>query len=248
MRAHLHNLLALALAFLPASAHADTRTTSVSMTPTTPSPIPAGRGGLYTSSTDGKPRLVSSTGTEYPAGEARRIYVSAGAPGGAVLGDCWVDSTDAHRLWCKEGAGNLRQRTDVGSAGAIGIPASPAVFLAHADTAAGTKYLGGAGQAAAASAQIVLFVAHSAQSIRYLACTAGTAPGGVVSDTLTVQKSSDQGATWSDTSSSCSITGAGKTCYSAGTVLLAAYDWLAVKVVRDALSLSSAFSCEVVVN
>ncbi len=247
MRAHLH-ILALSLAFLPASAHADTRTTSVSMTPMTPSPIPAGRGGLYTSSTDGKPRLVSSAGTEYPAGEARHIYTVAGAPGGAVLGDCWVDSTDSHRLYCKESAGNLRQRPDLGVPGALGIPASPAVFLAHADTAAGTKYLGGAGYGAASALQVVLFVAHSAQSVRYLACTAGTAPGGMVSDTLTVQKSSDQGATWTDTASSCSLSGAGKTCYSAGVVLLAAYDWLAVKIVRDALSVSSAFSCEVVVN
>jgi hypothetical protein len=248
MRAHLHNLLALSLFLLPSSARADTRPTSVSMTPTTPSPVPAGRGGLYTSSTDGKPRLVGTTGTEYPAGEARRIYVSAGAPGGAVLGDCWVDSTNNYLLYCKESAGNLRQRPDLGVPGALGIPASPAVILAHADTAAGTKYLGGAGQAAAASSQVVLFVSHSAQSIRYLACTAGAAPGGVVSDTVTVQKSSDQGATWSDTASSCSLSGAGKTCYSAGVVLLAAYDWLAVKIVRDALSVSSAFSCEVVVN
>ena len=248
MRAHLHNLLALSLFLLPGSAHADTRTTSVSMTPTTPSPVPAGRGGLYTSSADGKPRLVGTAGTEYPAGEARRIYVSAGAPGGAVLGDCWVDSTDSHRLWCKEGAGNLRQRPDLNVPGALGIPASPAVFLAHADTAAGTKWLGGAGQAAAASSQVVLFVAHSAQSIRYLACTAGTAPGGMVSDTLTVQKSSDQGATWSDTASSCSLAGAGKTCYSAGVVLLAAYEWLAVKLARDALSVGAGYSCEVVVN
>jgi hypothetical protein len=248
MRAHLHNLLALSLFLLPAGAHADTRTTSVSMTPTTPSPVPAGRGGLYTSSTDGKPRLVSTAGTEYPAGEARRIYVSAGAPGGAVLGDCWIDSTNNYLLYCKEGAGNLRQRPDLGVPGALGIPASPAVILAHADTAAGTKYLGGAGYGAASASQVVLFVAHSAQSIRYLACTAGTAPGGMMSDTITIQKSSDQGATWSDTASSCSLAGAGKTCYSAGVVLLAAYDWLAVKIVRDALSVSSGFSCSLVAN
>lgn len=248
MRAHLHIFLALSLHLLPAGASADTRTTSVSMTPTTPSPIPAGRGGLYTSSTDGRPRLVGTAGTEYPAGESRHIYTVAGAPGGAVLGDCWTDSTDSHRLYCKEGAGSLRQRPDLSVPGAIGLPASPAVVLAHADTAAGTKYLGGAGYGAAASAQIVLFVSHSAQSVRYLACAAGTAPGGVVSDVLTVQKSSDQGATWVDAASACSLTGASKTCSSAATVLLAPFDWLAVKVVRDALSVSSGFSCEVVVN
>lgn len=238
----------VSLLLAPAIAHGDTRTTSVSMTPTTPSPIPAGRGGLYTSSVDGKPRLVGTTGTEYPAGEARHIYVSAGPPGSAVLGDCWIDSTNSHLLYCKESTGNLRQRPDLTISGAISIPASPAVFLAHADTAAGTKYLGGAAYGAAAAAQIVLFVSHSAQSIRYLACTAGTAPGGVVSDVLTVQKSSDYGATWADTASVCTLTGTAQTCFSASTALLAAYDQLAVKIVRNGLSVGAAYSCEIVVN
>ena len=248
MRAHLHNLLALSLFLLPGSARADTRTTSVSMTPVSASPIPAGRGGLYTSSVDGKPRFVDTAGVEYPSGEARHIYTVAGAPGGAVLGDCWVDSTSNYLLYCKESAGNLRQRTDVGSAGAIGIPASPAVFLAHSDTAAGTQYLGGADRGAASASQVVLFVSHSAQSIRYLVCTAGTAPGGIVSDVFTVQKSSDQGATWADVGSTCTLTGAAQTCYSAGVVLLAKYDWLALKLVRNALSVGAAYSCQVVVN
>jgi hypothetical protein len=240
--------LLLALLLAPVIAHGDTRTTSVSMTPQASNPIASGRGGLYTKSSDGKPRLVSTTGTEYPAGEARHIYISAGAPGAAVLGDCWIDSTNNHLLYCKESAGNLRQRIDLTVPGAISIPASPAVLLAHADTAAGTKYLGGAGYTAAAAAQIVLFVSHSAQSIRYLACTAGTAPGGVVSDVLTVQKSSDQGATWADTASTCTLTGAAQTCFSASTALLAAYDQLAVKIVRNGLSVGAAYSCEIVVN
>jgi hypothetical protein len=241
-------VLALALLLAPAIAHSDTRTTSVSMTPQASSPIASGRGGLYTKSSDGRPRLVTTAGTEYPAGEARHIYISAGAPGGAVLGDCWIDSTNNHLLYCKESAGNLRQRLDLTIPGAISIPASPAVLLAHADTAAATKYLGGAGYGAAAAAQIVLFVSHSAQSIRYFACTAGTAPGGAVSDVLTVQKSSDYGATWADTASVCTLTGTAQTCFSASTALLAAYDQLAVKIVRNGLSVGAAYSCEIVVN
>lgn len=241
-------VLAVSLLLLPSPAEADTRTTSVSMTPVSSSPIPAARGGLYTSSTDGKPHFVDVSGVEYPAGEARHVYVSAGAPGGAVLGDCWVDSTDGYTLYCKESAGNLRQRKDLSVPGAVSITASPGVFLAHADTAAGTKWLGGADRGAAASSQVTLFVSHSAQSVRFLACTAGTAPGGMVSDVLTVQKSSDQGATWSDTASSCTLTGTVKTCSSAAVVGLAPYDWLAVKVARDALSSSADFNCEVVAN
>lgn len=238
----------LCMLLLSASARADVRTTSVSMTPAAKNPVSIGRGGLYTSSVDGKPHLVDLYGNEYAAGEARHIYVAAGAPVGAVLGDCWADSTDSYRLYCKEGAGNLRQRPDLNVPGSLGISASPAVFLAHADSAVATKYLGAAGSGAAASAQVVLFVSHAAQSVRYLVCTAGTAPGGIVTDSFTVQKSSDRGATWSDTSSSCSLTGTAKTCASAGTALLAAYEWLAVKVVRGAASLSAAYNCEVVVN
>lgn len=241
-------VLAVSLLLMPSPAEADTRTTSVSMTPVSSSPIPAARGGLYTSSTDGKPRFVDVGGVEYPAGEARHAYVSPGAPGGAVLGDCWVDSTDNYTLYCKESAGNLRQRKDLSVPGAISIPASPGVFLAHADNAAGTQYLGGADRGAAAASQVVLFVAHSAQSVRYMACTAGTAPGGVVSDVITVQKSSDQGMTWGDTGSTCTLTGVAKTCPSAAVVALAPYDWLAVKVVRNALSSGAAYGCQVVVN
>lgn len=242
------SLAAASLLLLPATTAADTRTTSVSMTPVASNLIPATRGGLYTSSVDGRPHFVDVSGIEYPAGEARHVYVSAGAPGGAVLGDCWVDSTDGYTLYCKEGAGTLRQRKDLSVPGAISIPASPGVFVAHADTAAGTKWLGGADRGAAAGVQVKLFVAHSAQSVRFMVCTAGTAPGGMVSDPLTVQKSSDQGATWSDTPSSCTLTGSAKTCSSAAVVGLAPYDWLAVKVARDALSSSADFNCEVVVN
>lgn len=203
---------------------------------------------MYTSSADGKPHFVDVSGMEYPAGEARHIYTSAGAPGGAILGDCWVDSADGYTLYCKESAGILRQRKDFSVPGAISIPASPGVFRAHADTASGTKYLGGADRAAAASAQVVLFTAHSAQSLRYLVCTAGTAPGGMAFDVLTVQRSTDQGATWTDTSSTCTFTGSGKTCSSAAVTALNQFDELAVKIVRDALSISAAYNCTAVVN
>ena len=241
-------LVGLAIFVLAGLGFAGQRAVSFEMTPTASNPVASGLGGLYTKSSDGKPRLVSASAVEYPAGEARHIYTAAGAPGGAVLGDCWTDSTDDYRLYCKESTGNLAQRTDVVTSGSIGVVASPGVFLAHADTAAGTKFLGGATFGAASAAQNVLFVAHSVQSVRYIACSVGTAPGGIISDVVTVQKSSDHGATWSDTASTCTVTGSGKTCSNGATALLAQFDRLAVKIVRDALSSSADYSCEIVVS
>lgn len=240
--------LAAAPFLLPWVALGDTRTDSVSMTPRATNPIPSGRGGLYTLSSTGKPQLVDAAGLLYPAGEARHIYTYAGAPGAAVLGDCWIDSTDTYRLWCKEGVGNIRQRTDVNATGNIGIAASPAVFLAHADSALATQYLGGVAYGAASATQLTMFVVHTAQSVRKLACSFGTAPGGVVSDVITVQKSSDHGATWADLATTCTVTGAGQTCNSVVVSALAQYDRLAVKIVRNALSASADYNCEIVVS
>jgi hypothetical protein len=224
------------------------RSSSFEMTPVSSSPVVAGMGGMYTRSSDGRPRLVSTAGVEYRAGTASDVVISAGAPGAAVLGSCWIDSTDSNRLWCKETAGNLRQRTDVASAGSIGIAASPGVFLGHADSVLGTQYLGAAGLASAAATQITLFVAHSAQTVRKLQCSLGTAPGGVVSDVVTVQVSSDNGATWADSATTCTITGAAQTCSSVVTSSVALGDRLAIKVVRNALSVSADHNCEVVVS
>lgn len=102
------------------------RSSSIEMTPQASNPTPAGVGGLYTKTSDGIPRLVSATSVEYPAGEARHIYTYAGAPPGAVTDDCWMDSTDANRLWCMEDVGAIRQRFDGTAPGAIGCGGTPA--------------------------------------------------------------------------------------------------------------------------
>lgn len=241
-------LKVLALLFVAVVSIAAYRSTSFEMSPLVSSPITLGLGGLYTKNSDGRPRLVSSSAVEYRAGTASDVVITAGAPGGAVLGSCWMDSTDLYKLWCKETAGNLRQRTDVSTAGSVGIPASPALFLAHADTAAGTQYLGGPAYGAASATQITMFVAHSAQSVRKLQCSLGTAPGGVVSDVFTVQKSSDNGATYSDVATTCTVTGAAQTCSSVVTSAVSVGDRVAVKLVRNALSVSADYNCEVLVS
>jgi hypothetical protein len=115
MRYALRSNIALVLLLMGGSAAGDTRTTSVSMTPVSSNPGPASRGVLYTRSSDGRPVLVDTAAIEYPAGESRHIYSYAGAPPGAVLGDCWTDSTDSYRLWCKEGVGVLPQRVSTES-------------------------------------------------------------------------------------------------------------------------------------
>jgi len=102
------------------------RSSSIEMTPQASNPTPAGVGGLYTKTSDGIPRLVSASSVEYPAGEARHIYTYAGAPPGAVTDDCWMDSTDANRLWCMEDVGAIRQRFDGTAPGAIGCGGTPA--------------------------------------------------------------------------------------------------------------------------
>lgn len=242
-------LVAMVAVFILASVSlAAYRSVSFEMTPVLTSPIGSSVGGMYTSSADTKPHFITSAGIDYAAGDAWHLHTTAGAPGALVFGDCWTDSTDSYRVWCKESTGNIRQRTDVGASGSIGIPASPSVFRAHADTAALTGYLGGADRGAAASSQVVLFTSHSAQALRYLACTTGAPPGGVVSDVITVQKSTDQGTTWTDTGSACTVAGSSKTCLSAFVVSVAQYDELAVKIVRNALSGSMVYNCTGVVN
>ena len=237
-----------AAVLLVVTALAAYRTSSVEMSALASSPITSGLGGLYTKASDGRPRLVSTAGTEYRAGTASDVVTSAGTPGGAVLGSCWMNSSDGYKLYCKESAGNLAQRTNVSTTGTIGIAASPALFLAHADTAAGTKYLGGPAYGAASATQIALFVAHSVQSVRKLQCSAGTAPGGVVSDVFTVQSSSDYGETWGDVATTCTMTGTDQSCSSVVTAALAVGDLLAVKIVRNGLSVSADYNCEVLVS
>jgi hypothetical protein len=96
------------------------RSSSVEMTPQASNPIPAGVGGLYTKNSDGLPRLVSSGGTEFLAGETRHVYTYGGQPPSAVTGDCWMDSTQGNTLWCLEDAGPLAQRFDGNAPGPIG--------------------------------------------------------------------------------------------------------------------------------
>lgn len=74
-------------------------------------PITSGYAGIYTSNADGKLRFVDAAGNVVKAGQSTGPIISAGAPGSAALGDCWVDSNDSYKLYCKESSGNIAQRT-----------------------------------------------------------------------------------------------------------------------------------------
>ena len=98
-----------------------------------------------------------------------------------------------------------------------------------------TKYLGDVSQAKAA-AQVPRYVCRfTGETIRNLAASLITAPGGADTVVFTVQKSSDNGATWTDTALTCTISAAGKAASDlTHSASLTAGDLLAVKAVSSA--------------
>jgi hypothetical protein len=105
---------------------------------------------------------------------------------------------------------------------------------ASADTiGAATKYLPRSGNVAAA--QVPLGIATRAGILRSLRAGLNVAPGGADTVVFTVQKSSDQGATWTDTTLTCTISAAAKSNSDlTNRPAVAAGDWLAVKMVSSA--------------
>jgi hypothetical protein len=106
---------------------------------------------------------------------------------------------------------------------------------------AATKYLAAPGQAVAA-AQVALYQARfSGEVVRNLSANLATAPGGSDTVAITVQKSSDNGATWSDLAVTATITGAAKSATDlVHSATLAAGDLLAIKAVSSAGTAASA--------
>ena len=101
---------------------------------------------------------------------------------------------------------------------------------------AATKYLAAPGVGHAAS-QVPLFACRHAMTLRYLGASLLTAPGGGDTVIFTVQKSSDNGATWTDTTLTCTISAAAKSAQDLDpthAVSLAAGDLVAIKVVSSA--------------
>lgn len=107
-----------------------------------------------------------------------------------------------------------------------------------------TKYLGDVSQAKAAAQVPRYVVRFTGEKIRNLRCNLGTAPGGSDTVAFTVQKSSDNGGTWSDTTLTCTITGTEKSAVDlTHEPSLTAGDLLAVKAVSSAGTAADATAC-----
>lgn len=110
------------------------------------------------------------------------------------------------------------------------------VFAATSSTfGADTKYIA-PGYVALAAAQVPVFVAaFTGQVVRNLVTSLATAPAGTDTVVYTIQKSSDNGATWTDTAVTCTTTGTAKASSDlTHSAVLAAGDLLAIKAVSSA--------------
>lgn len=101
---------------------------------------------------------------------------------------------------------------------------------------AATKHGTAPGVATGAAAEIPLYVARfTGEVVRNLRVNAVTAPGGSDTVAVTINKSSDNGATWATTTVTCTLTGAAKTASDlTHSLSLAAGDLLEVAFVSSA--------------
>lgn len=122
--------------------------------------------------------------------------------------------------------------------GSTTSPLSGFSFLVTAggvDAANGTKYLTAIGSNHAAAQIKIAGPLPFACTIQYLSASCETAPGGADTGIFTVQKSSDKGATWTDTTLTVTVPAAGTTMYdTTHFVALAAGDIVAIKEVQSA--------------
>lgn len=65
----------------------------IQMTPLSSNPIGGGDAGVWSKTTTGRVQFTDASGGVLEAGEARKLYQSAGAPGSPAVGDVWFDSS-----------------------------------------------------------------------------------------------------------------------------------------------------------
>jgi|SRR6185312_1081229 len=129
----------------------------------------------------------------------------------------------------------LRQSNSQQQGASTLSPLSDKVF-GSASTAIGaaTKYLSAAGTATAASSQVVLDLVTHASTLQNLYANASTAPAGTDTLIFTVQTSTDNGGTWTDSALTCTITGTAKAASdTTHAVAVAAGTLIAIKVVSS---------------
>lgn len=75
------------------------------MTPLSSNPIGGGMAGVWSRTTTGRVQFTDASGAVLEAGEARKLYSSAGSPGSPSAGDVWYDST-AQAIGYRDGSGS----------------------------------------------------------------------------------------------------------------------------------------------
>lgn len=109
---------------------------------------------------------------------------------------------------------------------------------------AGQQYLRGPYDALTGTGGSGVFTSPVASLIADdLGCDAQIAPSGAETATFTVRKSTNQGASYSDTALTCTMTGAAVTCAGSVGVSLSQYDRLAVGVVGSAGTTATDVTC-----
>lgn len=112
---------------------------------------------------------------------------------------------------------------------------------------AATKYLTAVGQNHAAAQVVLCVVPEGFTNIHSLYVSLVTAPGGSDTYAVTVQKSTDNGATWSNTALTCTVTGANKSnSDTTNRPTVAAGNLLAIKAVSSAGTAAAATASLVV--
>lgn len=190
--------------------------------------------------------LTVATGKQFSAGSnnlllsdqlaASKLLIASQAAGDVL----YASSSTA---WSRLGVGSNGQVLTLAS----GVPSwASAPFNASfsgsntntgAFGAATTAYLPGPGDAGAGltNAQRILYIVTRSGTLGKLNASIKTAPAGADTVILTVQKSTDRGASWSDTSLTCTITGASTNCQdNIDAPSTTALDWLAIKLVSSA--------------
>jgi hypothetical protein len=86
----------------------------VQMTPLSSNPIGGGMAGVWSKTTTGRVQFTDASGGVLEAGEARKLYSSAGAPASPSAADIWYDST-AQAIGYRDSSGSrtLPQATNI---------------------------------------------------------------------------------------------------------------------------------------
>lgn len=243
MRKILFVLLALAGGVAHAAPITGTKTDTLVYNPLGSAPTcPAGRACSYLLAADSQVYDVDAAGLVLKSHAAKSFRASSNcsALASPANGDVCFDSTLGAFRFYSAGWASAATKTDVAAVRTYSIHG-------HADTAAGVKYLGPPAYGAAASTPIVLFTAPQALTVQRIVCTLGTAPGGMVADSIAVA-SMPTGGSWAALATSCTVTGSSTTCTGTTTSALAQYDSVGIQITRNALSVSATYDCEVAVS